>query len=410
MGVCAVEDEKDRPKYRQVINNEESKISNEELPKLKRKKSSSNKFIDISLNSKKTIIKLIGEIKGKSIKIKNNIDCKILIMENSQSINVEKCKNCSLLLAPCESTIIVDNCENINLISASLNLKIINVKKGNIFYFTINPIVIEDSEDIYLGNFFFQYTELPEMFINSKLNIWNNKWSLYEEEGKNKNINYSNNFIKQKIIDIFKPTFNDCYINIDQYQFLPFTYGKSMEEQNNNNNYIDFMIIIRQEDFQENEILKMLLPDELDNYKMKLIITLAVEENSEKIKDLIKNLELNKDNNNLINYILRKNNKDGLLESFQSSILKNSGNRSRLNDFDLSNNECMINNYKFLKNRDLLFLWFLNCSEGFRDINHYFNIFFEPINVDIITKETFGWNANEFKKYLNAFFEFEKKI
>ena len=167
------------------------------------------------------------------------------------------------------------------------------------------------------------------MFINSKLNIWNNKWSLYEEEGKNKNINYSNNFIKQKIIDIFKPTFNDCYINIDQYQFLPFTYGKSLEEQNNNNNYIDFMIIIRQEDFQENEILKMLLPDELDNYKMKLIITLAVEESSEKIKDLIKNLELNKDNNNLINYILRKNNKDGLLESFQSSILKNSGNRRR---------------------------------------------------------------------------------
>ena len=410
MGVCTVEDEKNRPKYRQVINNEESKISNEDIPKLKRKKSSSNKFIDISLNSKKTIIKLIGEIKGKSIKIKNNIDCKILIMENSQSISVENCKNCSILLAPCESTIIVDNCENLNLISASLNLKIINVKKGNIFYFTINPIIIEDSEDIYLGNFFFQYTELPEMFINSKLNIWNNKWSLYEEEGKNTNINYSNNFIKQKIIDIFKPTFNDCYINVDQYQYLPFTYGKSLEEQIYNNNYIDFMIIIRQEDFQENEILKMLLPDELENYNMKLIITLAIEENSEKISDLIKNLELNKDNNNLINYILRKNNKDGLLESFQSSVLKNSGNRSRLNDFDLSNNEYMINNYKFLKNRDLLFLWFVNCSEGFRDINNYFNIFFEPTNVDIITKETFGWNENEFKKYLNVFFEFEKKI
>ena len=410
MGVCTVEDEKNRPKYRQVINNEESKISNEDIPKLKRKKSSSNKFIDISLNSKKTIIKLIGEIKGKSIKIKNNIDCKILIMENSQSISVENCKNCSILLAPCESTIIVDNCENLNLISASLNLKIINVKKGNIFYFTINPIIIEDSEDIYLGNFFFQYTELPEMFINSKLNIWNNKWSLYEEEGKNTNINYSNNFIKQKIIDIFKPTFNDCYINVDQYQYLPFTYGKSLEEQIYNNNYIDFMIIIRQEDFQENEILKMLLPDELENYNMKLIITLAIEENSEKISDLIKNLELNKDNNNLINYILRKNNKDGLLESFQSSVLKNSGNRIRLNDFDLSNNEYMINNYKFLKNRDLLFLWFVNCSEGFRDITNYFNIFFEPTNVDIITKETFGWNENEFKKYLNAFFEFGKKI
>ena len=410
MGVCSVGDENNRPKYRKVINNEDSKNSNEDIPKLKRKKSSSNKIIDISLNSKKTIIKLIGEIKGKSIKIKNNIDCKILIMENSRSINVENCKNCSLLLAPCESTIIVDNCENINLISATLNLKIINVKKANIFFFAINPIVIEESEDIYLGNFFFQYTELPEMFMNSKLNIWNNKWSIYEEIGKNKNINYSNNFIKQNIIDIFKPTFNDCYINIDQYQFLPFTYGKSLEEQNKNNNYIDFMIIIRQEDFQENEILKMLLPDELENHNIKLITTLDVEENTEKITDLIKNLELNKDNNSLINYILRKYNKDELLESFQSSVLKNSTNRSRLNDFDLSNNEYMNNNYKFLKNRDLLFLWFVNCSESFRDINHYFNNYFEPLNIEIITKETFGWNVIEFKKYLNIFFEFEKKI
>ena len=74
MGVCSVGDENNRPKYRKVINNEDSKNSNEDIPKLKRKKSSSNKIIDISLNSKKTIIKLIGEIKGKSIKIKNNID------------------------------------------------------------------------------------------------------------------------------------------------------------------------------------------------------------------------------------------------------------------------------------------------------------------------------------------------
>ena len=372
MGVCTVEDEKNRPKYRKVINNEESKISNEELTKLKRKKSSSNKFIDISLNSKKTIIKLIGEIKGKSIKIKNNIDCKILIMENSQSINVEKCKNCSLLLAPCESTIIVDNCENINLISASLNLKIINVKKGNIFYFTINPIVIEDSEDIYLGNFFFQYTELPEMFINSKLNIWNNNWSCYEQEGKNENINYSNDLIKQVLIDKFKPTLSSCYINIDQYQFLPFTYGKSIYHSNNdenNNNYINFMIIIRSEDIQESELLKMLLPEELEKYKVKLISTLVLEENNSKIGDLIQKLELNKDTSNIVNYILGKNSREELLESKQSSVFINSINKSRLNEIDLSNNEFTFNNYKFLKNKDSLILWFVNCGDNFNEIS-----------------------------------------
>ena len=354
---------------------------------------------------------MIGEIKGKSIKIRNNIDCIISIMENSQSITVENCKNCSILLAPCSSSILVDNCENLNLICASLNIKVTNIKKGYLYIFSINSIVIENSEEIFLGNFFFQYTELPDMFLNSKLNIWNNKWSCYEEKGSNKNINYSNDLIKQKIIDQFKPVINNCYINIDQYQFLPFIYGKSIYNINNGekeNIFINFMIIIRQEDFQENEILKILLPEELENYHMKLISTLTLEENNDKINNLIKKLELNKDTSDIINYILRTNSRDELLESKQNSELKSSANKSRLNEIDLSNNDYICNNYKFLKDRDLLFLWFVNCTENFKEIYYYFNNFFEPINVYIIKKETFGWSEDEFKKYLNRFFEFEK--
>ena len=413
MGVCTVEDEKNNQKYRKINKLEESKNFEDESPKIKRKKSFQSKTIDISLNSKKTIIKLIGEIKGKSIKIKNNIDCIILIMENSQSITLENCKNCSILLAPCSSSILVDNCENLNLISASLNIKITNVKKGNLFIFTEKPIIIKDSEDIYLGNFFFQYTELPEMFINSKLNIWNNKWSFYEEEGRNKNIKYSNDFIKQRVIDKFSIVLNKCFINIDQYQFLPFTYGKYLLNneniENNNYNYINFIIIIREEDFQETEILKLILPEELEKNQIKLISTLVLNENNDKIKDLIKNLELNKETGDLINYILRKNNKVGLFESFRSTELKNSENKNILNDIDLSSNGNINNNYKFLNKGDLLFLWFFNCAEDFREINLYFNNFFEQINIDIIKKETFGWDEDEFQKYLEYFFEFEKK-
>ena len=279
MGVCTAEDEKNNKKYRKINKIEESKNVEEAGSKINKKISFQNKIIDISLNSKKTIIKLIGEIKGKPIKIKNNIYCIILIMENSPSITLENCKNCSILLAPCSSSIYVENCENLNLISASLNIKIMNVKKGNLFIFTNNPAIIKNSEDIYLGNFFFQYTELPEMFINSKLNIWNNKWSLYKDEGRNKNIKYSNNAIKQKVVDKFNIVLNKCYINIDQYQFLPFTYGKKLLNENNigNNNYINFMIIIKEEDIQENEILKSILPEELENYKINLISTLVLE-------------------------------------------------------------------------------------------------------------------------------------
>ena len=412
MGVCTDEDEKNNKKYRKINKIEESKNVEGAGSKINKKISFQNKIIDISLNSKKTIIKLIGEIKGKPIKIKNNIDCIILIMENSPSITLENCKNCSILLAPCSSSIYVENCENLNLISASLNIKILNVKKGNLFIFTNNPAIIKNSEDIYLGNFFFQYTELPEMFINSKLNIWNNKWSLYKDEGRNKNIKYSNNAIKQKVVDKFNIVLNKCYINIDQYQFLPFTYGKKLLNENNigNNNYINFMIIIKEEDIQENEILKSILPEELENYKINLISTLVLEENNEKIKDLINQLELNKENGDLINYILRKNDKEKLLESFQSSGLKNSENKCGLNEIDLSNNENMNNNYKFLNKGDLLFLWFFNGSNGFKEIYSYFNNFFEQINIDIIKKETFGWDEDKFTKYLEYFFEFEKKI
>ena len=412
MGVCTAEDEKNNKKYRKINKIEESKNVEGAGSKINKKISFQNKIIDISLNSKKTIIKLIGEIKGKPIKIKNNIDCIILIMENSPSITLENCKNCSILLAPCSSSIYVENCENLNLISASLNIKILNVKKGNLFIFTNNPAIIKNSEDIYLGNFFFQYTELPEMFINSKLNIWNNKWSLYKDEGRNKNIKYSNNAIKQKVVDKFNIVLNKCYINIDQYQFLPFTYGKKLLNENNigNNNYINFMIIIKEEDIQENEILKSILPEELENYKINLISTLVLEENNEKIKDLINQLELNKENGDLINYILRKNDKEKLLESFQSSGLKNSENKCGLNEIDLSNNENMNNNYKFLNKGDLLFLWFFNGSNGFKEIYSYFNNFFDQINIDIIKKETFGWDEDKFTKYLEYFFEFEKKI
>ena len=333
MGVCTVENEKYRPKLRDIFNKEESKNIDLENSKMKRKKSSNNKIIDISLNSKKTIIKLIGEIKSKPIKIKSNIDCKILILENSQSINIENCKNCSILLAPCSSTIVVENCENLNLISASLNLKLINIKKGNIYLFSMNPIIIENCQNINLGIFFFQYTELPEMLINSKLILIDINIAIIKSWFK-----YINNFLFNKIIWI---------INI-------------------------YIFIIRQEDFLETDILKLLLPDELENINVKLISTIAIGNKGDKFSEFIKKLELNKNNNSLINYLLRKNNKDGLYESLHNSILKCSSNKSRLNEIDLSNNEYMNNNYKFMKNGDLLFiykLWILKKK--------LFNIFFK---------------------------------
>ena len=371
--------------------------------------------IEISLNSKKTIIKSIGQIKGESISIRNNIDCIILIMDFSNSVYIQNCQNCSIFLAPCKTIISVQNCKNLNLISASFDLKIFKTKKSNFYSFVNNPPIIEASHQITFGNFFVQYTELPEMFINSKLNIWRNKWSCFKDFKDNSDIKYSNDGGKQKVIDIFSRVFPSCYINVDQYQFVPFTYGKSLEILDD---FIDFLIILRQEDFQELEILKMLLPEELDNLKLKLISTLIVDDKKSLIQDLIKQLEEDKQNDMIINYLMRTNNiNQGGTCSLQSSLGQmssqfeksmNSVTKSRLNEFDLSNESFTNINFKFLKKGDFLFLWFSTENNDLDEINAYFKSFFEPLYVGKIFKEQLNLDHINFRNKLMKMFELDK--
>ena len=418
MGVCTTEDQHHRPINRTP---EDSKISEIEQSKLLPQQSNknimyNNRNIEISLNSKKNIIKTIGQIKGKSIIITNNINCIILIMDYSFSISIHNCQNCSIFLAPCETLIDVNNCQELNLISASQKLNINNVKESNFYSFVSDYPIIQSSDNIYLGNFFVQYVELPEMFIKSKLNIWNNKWSYYKEKGDNTNINYSNDSIKQNVIDIFMPIFPTCYINIDLFQFVPCVYGKSL---NIKENFMNLLLILRQEDIPEIEILKMLVPEEIENYGVKLVSTLVVKDKSDIIDNVIKKLENNKENTQLINYILRKNiNNNGGMESLKNSQIKNisqcnpsfnSITKSRLNEYDVSNNEYYShNNFKFLKKGELLFLWFVNESEDFSDIFGYFNSYFEPLYVGQILSEQFDCDEDAFLQNLKDIFEFSK--
>ena len=418
MGVCASDDKQHRTReYKISINHiEEDKTCEKYNSKLYSANKNPNnnynndKAIEISLNSKKTIIKSIGQIKGESVSIKNNLNCIILIMDYSYSINIQNCQNCSIFVAPTQTSITVQDCQDLNLICVSRNLKVLNSKQSNFYYFVSNYPIIESCQKINLGNFFVQYMELHEMFNNSKLNIWNNKWSCFEERGKNIDIAYSNDNVKQNVVDIFMPIFPQCYINVDQFQFIPFTYGKSLEIEDS---FINFLIILKQEDFQEGDILKMLLPEEIENYRVKLISTMPVKDKSYTIQNVIKKLEPNKENSVLINYLMRINiNKEGS-ESLHGSRMKNnpssnSVNKSRLNEFDISNNEWGISNFKFLNKGDFLFLWFINENEDFGEIYDYFNTFFEPLYIGKILKEQFNCDEISFRKILEQIFEFQK--
>ena len=419
MGVCASDDKQHRTRnFRMSMNQiEEDKTCEKYNSKLCSPKKNSNnnynndKTIEISLNSKKTIIKSIGQIKGESVSIKNNLNCIIMIMDYSYSINIQNCQNCSIFVAPTQTSITVQDCQDLNLICVSRNLKVLNSKQSNLYYFVSNYPIIESCQKINLGNFFVQYMELHEMFNNSKLNIWNNKWSCFEEKGNNIDITFSNDNVKQKVVDIFMPIFPQCYINVDQFQFIPFTYGKSLQIENS---FINFLIILKQEDLPEGDILKMLLPEEIENYRVKLISTMPVKDKSDTIQKVIKKLEPNKENSILINYLMRINTNQEGTESLQGSRMKNnpsynSINKSRLNEFDLSNNEGFgISNFKFLNKGDFLFLWFINENDDFGEIYDYFNTFFEPLYIGKILKEQFNCDELSFRETLQQIFEFQK--
>ena len=87
----------------------------------------------------------------------------------------------------------------------------------------------------------------------------------------------------------------------------------------------------------------------------------------------------------------------------------NSVSKSRLNEFDLSENESFTNNnYKFLEKGNFLFLWFVSDNDNLNDIYGYFNTYFEPLYFGKILKEQLNFEEITFKKTLEQIFEFQK--
>lgn len=155
----------------------------------------------IENNKDKTVIKTIKQINGDAIRLQNNTNCIIIILDYSGQIEIQECSSCYLFLAPCKGSIIVRNCINMNIVSASAQIRITNVTKSNFFVFTPALIAIESSKEITLGTFFIEYMELPEMFQKAKLNIWENTWSEYHLFTKDSDVTYANEKVKQHLID-----------------------------------------------------------------------------------------------------------------------------------------------------------------------------------------------------------------
>ena len=277
--------------------------------------------------------------------------------------------------------------------------------------FTSSPITIECCKNICLGNFFVQYTELPELFYKSNLNIWNNRWSEYKEYGKNENIFYDIDENKNAVIEIFSDIFNECFINYDLYQFIPYTYGKSFNLSDNL--YKNILIVLKSEDLCEEELLKQLNPDELEERKIKFLSCLVEQENNGNFNKIVEKIKKNSKNEQLIDFLNNKNSDYILSKNSGALNLTKCTQRgkisSKLNEMDLTGTLGGDSNRKFLKKRDILLLWFISDSMDIEDFKDYTQFLYDQGGFGWITNDDVDSEENDFQEYLyNIFFGKEK--
>ena len=374
MGVC--ESTKKPKKNEQTSQNEQNKNQNFS------EKTNENSIIKDKKNI--TIVKLIGQIKGDSLKIENNNNCVIMIMDYSSSCQIQQCYNCSIFIAPCHNSIIIRDCNNINLISISQQIRITNVNEGKFFIFSSTRPTIENS-NVFLGMCFLQYMELNDLLNNCNLNVWNNKWSLYQTFGKNNNIKYADDKIKNEVAKSFQTGLNECYISVDQFQILPFTYGKSIEFQNKNN----VLMCTKRDEYSEGDVLKLILPEELNELDIKLISTKTIEIKSEIYKDFVNRVKNGKNQNN-IDYFTKTN---------------NNNNYSRQNSKKFKKTYSLKNYNNKIEN-EYLFLWFILEDNETENIKEYIENSLEQGTFALVKSSDFEMDNNSFIQYLTNLFNF----
>ena len=302
-------------------------------------------------------------------------------MDASSSVIIQDCKKCSIFIAPCSSSILMRNSKQINLISISQQLRITNVNESNLFIFSMTSPAIENCSDIKLGMFCVQFVELSEMLKNSKINIWENHWSQFHIFGHENNISFADENTKKEVIDMFLPGFNNnCYVNFDQYQFIPYTFGRAVQLKN----YFNFLLIFKSEDASEDEIIKFLNPDDLKENESKCICTKIVKSNSNEFNQVCE-LANNANNKELFYFLNKRNlNKRKSLAVFDN------------NNFDMGSINEKVGNINNLEKGDLLFIWFGYDSDDLSTFNDYLGGVFEEGYYALITNKDVNLDENTF--------------
>ncbi len=362
-----------------------------------------NNIIIIENQKDKTIIKSINQINGSEIKILNNENSIIIIMDNSSKVYIENCINCSIFISSCSSLISINKCEKINLISISHYINIINVIEGNFFIFSMTNPKIDNSKNIFFGMFCIHFIELSDIIKKSKINIWENHWSQFDYlSDLQEEIHFANEDLKNKVINIFLIGFTGCIIMYDVYQFIPFTFGKNC----NLNNFFHILLIFKGEDYIENDILKFLSPEDLKDNDLICIDTKIIQNYQSKFNELDKIFQ-NANNENLINFITKRNiNKVITTNSVFVDFRKT--NNEIINELDIKK-DTDSNKNNNLKNEELLLIW-LGCDNNIDDINlikEHINNCIDEGSYAFVSNDDVNLDNKEFCYKLKKLFEFE---
>ena len=397
MGCNCVSTKNTKKNRRILTNNSEPIIDNKKSTKILNPEEKFQKHLNpnsiIENQTNTTILKAINQINGDAIRISNNNTCIIIIMDASSSVIIQDCTNCSIFIGPCSSSILMRNCKKINLISISQQLRLTNVKEGNLFIFSMTSPAIETCSDIKLGMFCVQFVELSEMLKNSKINIWENHWSQFHIFGSEKNISFADENTKKDVIDMFSAGFNNnCYVNFDQYQFIPYTFGRAVQLKN----YYNILLIFKSEDASEDEIIKFLNPDDLKENECKCICTKVIKFKSNEFNQVCE-LVNNANNKNLYNFLIKRNvnRKKSLINGFDNK------------DFDMISINDKVGNINNLEKDDLLFIWFGYDSDDLSIFIDYLGGIFEEGYYALITNKDVNLDENTFLHKLMKLYEME---
>ncbi|CAK9300364.1 unnamed protein product [Gordionus sp. m RMFG-2023] len=118
-----------------------------------------------------------GSVNGNQFIIHKCKNCKLFILDNSDSVSIDRCSDCIIFVGPTKNTIYIRNCENCKIMGASHQFRVRDCKNVDIWLFSLTKPSIESSQSIKFACFCYYYLGLTEQFNTANLNPFNNSWS-----------------------------------------------------------------------------------------------------------------------------------------------------------------------------------------------------------------------------------------